>query len=85
MKSTSRSDLLDRLTFLVNHSVKKSFFYDILDTTLRHLGDKIGIKDKKPSTTTTKGAQTYEQNRNNGINNLTLDFFQNRSQISATD
>lgn len=85
MKSTSRPGLLDRLTFLVDHSVKKSFFYDILDTTLRHLGDKIGIKDKKPSTTTTKGAQTYEQNRNNGINNLTLDFFQNRSQISATD
>ena len=89
MKSTSRPGLLDRLTFLVDHSVKKSFFYDILDTTLRHLGDKMGIKDKKPSTTTTttttKGAQTYEQNRNNGINNLTLDFFQNRSQISATD
>lgn len=85
MKSTSRPGILDRLTFLVDHSVKKSFFYDILDTTLRHLGDKIGIKDKKPSTTTTKGAQTYEQNRNNGINNLTLDFFQNRSQISATD
>lgn len=85
MKSTSRPGLLDRLTFLVDPSVKKSFFYDILDTTLRHLGDKIGIKDKKPSTTTTKGAQTYEQNRNNGINNLTLDFFQNRSQISATD
>lgn len=85
MKSTSRPGLLDRLTFLVDHSVKKSFFYDILDTTLRHLGDKIGIKDKKPSTTTTKEAQTYEQNRNNGINNLTLDFFQNRSQISATD
>lgn len=47
MKSTSRPGLLDRLTFLVNHSVKKSFFYDILDTTLRHLGDKIGIKDIK--------------------------------------
>lgn len=47
MKSTSRPVLLDRLTFLVNHSVKKSFFYDILDTTLRHLGDKMGIKDIK--------------------------------------